>query len=155
MMDVKVIEIPIVQVDQAHESPADKIAGFRPDHRGERDVGLENGPVLMDRQVADRRMVVEVREPVSRFGQGVLDAAQFLVLDLEFDLIGPELVDKSGDIVGRDLRKVVGGEFELSFRQFAEFGDSDRVGLVDTHCLPFRSETMTLSAINTLETQGP
>ena len=69
-------------------------------------VRLADRPVATEREVADRREVVEVRVPLEQALDLAARALKLLVLELELDLVNLELVQEPQRIVRRAGRRL-------------------------------------------------
>ena len=65
------------------------------------EVGFQNQPLFAERDIADRRQIVEVEITRPRGVQFLLRTAKFFVLDLQLDLVHAQFVEHPPDFFGR------------------------------------------------------
>ena len=85
-------------------------------HSAERFVGLVNQSDIVQRQIADRRLVKQDGELIAGLLQLRHQAAQFFVLQFQFDLVDLQFVNQLADLLDGEIRY-----FRLLFRN-AGFG---------------------------------
>ena len=84
----------------------DQAASFNAQLAGKGKVGLQDAPLPIGSDVADRGKLIEIGIFFQRFAQLFLGHAEFLVLHLQFDLMHLQFVDKSLAVLAACCRKV-------------------------------------------------
>ena len=103
------LQVVIVRVftgDKAAERLPDQGAACNPQQIGAGKIRFEDQSVFVQREIAHRRQVVQVEITCARSFQRFLRAAQFVVLQLQFDLMHLQIVKHALRFDGRESVQV-------------------------------------------------
>ena len=109
LLAVTVVDVLVLADDEPGQRLLDQRTSCHAQKVGGGEVGLDDQPLLAEREVAHRRQIVQIEIPRPRGLQLHLGPAQFLVLHLQLNLVHPEIVQQRPRRVRRQRLQALWG----------------------------------------------